>query len=57
MVTKLPSTQLRKRMNNGEMNDLYDKLRDASKEVPTLHEYVKELCADLRKPRLGKKVK
>ncbi len=44
-------------MTNGEMNDLYDKLRDASKEVPTLHEYVKELCADLRKPRLGKKVK
>ena len=46
-------------MTNGEMNDLYDKLRDASKEVPTLHEYVKELCEDLYKPRkrLGKKVK
>ena len=38
-------------MDNGELNDLYDKLAKAAKKVPTLHEHVKELCRDLRKPR------
>ena len=41
-------------MNNGEMNDLYDKLRDAAKEAPTLSDWLKEVCEDLRKPRKRK---
>ena len=57
MVTKLPSTQLRKRMNDGEMNDLYDILREGTEKVPSLKDWLKEVCDDLRKPRLGKKVK
>ena len=38
-------------MNNGELNDLYDKLRDAAKEVPTVSDWLNEVCRDLRKPQ------
>lgn len=41
-------------MTNGEINDLFDKLRDAAKEIPVPGYWLNRICRELEKPKREK---